>query len=95
MAIRISPDEMRGRAGEYRTEGQKLEDIITTMDTLLNNLQGEWEGSASDSYAERYAELKPGFTQARTLVEEIAVALENVANTMEETDTSIASGFRS
>ena len=92
--IRISPDEMRGRASEYRAEGEKLEDIIVTMANLLENLQGEWEGAASESYAARYTELEPGFKQARELVEEIAVALEDVATKMEETDNSISSAFQ-
>ena len=92
--IRISPEEMRVRASEYRTEGEKLEDIIVTMANLLENLQGEWEGAASESYAARYLELEPGFKQARELVEEIAVALEDVATKMEETDNSISSAFQ-
>lgn len=92
--IRITPDDMRSRASEYRTEGNKLEDIISTMDTLLENLQGEWEGAASESYASRYAELKPGFQKARDLIEEIATSLETVATTMEDTDSSISASFK-
>ena len=92
--IRISPSEMRSRASSYRAEGENLEAIISKMDTLLQTLQGEWEGAASQSYAERYEALKPGFVKARELVEEIAVALETVASTMEQTDADIASAFR-
>ena len=92
--IRISPEEMRSRASSYRNEGENLEQIITNMDTLLTQLQSEWEGAASQSYAERYEALKPGFVKARELVEEIAVSLETVASTMEQTDADIASAFR-
>jgi len=92
--IRITPEDMRSRASEYRTEGQNMEAIIQKMDVLLQNLQSEWEGSASQSYAERYAQLKPGFVKARELVEEIAVSLETVASTMEQTDADIAAAFR-
>jgi len=93
--IRITPEDMRSRASEYRSEGQNMETIIQKMDVLLQNLQSEWEGSASQSYAERYGELKPGFVKARELVEEIAVSLETVAATMEQTDSTIAAAFRS
>ena len=93
--IRITPEDMRSRASEYRSEGQNMEAIIQKMDVLLQNLQSEWEGSASQSYAERYGELKPGFVKARELVEEIAVSLETVAATMEQTDSTIAAAFRS
>ncbi len=91
--IRISPEEMRRKAGSYRTEGENLEGIISTMDTLLGELQNEWEGSASESYATRYEELKPSFVKARELIEEIATSLESVASTMEQTDSDIASAF--
>ena len=91
--IRITPDQMRGRAGEYRTEADKVNDVIARMDSLLASLQGEWEGAASQSYANRYAELKPGFVKAEELIREIAAALDATARIVEETDASIASQF--
>ena len=35
--IRMTPDTMRTRAGEYTAQGQKLQEIITKMDNLLGN----------------------------------------------------------
>ena len=52
--IRITPDQMRERAGQYRTEADTVNGVITKMDSLLQALQGEWEGAASESYAARY-----------------------------------------
>jgi len=92
--IRISPEVMRGRAAEYRTEGEKVNEVIGRLDTLLSNLQSEWEGEASNSYAARYQELKPAFTQAETLIGEIATALDTIANTLEQTDAQIASSLK-
>lgn len=42
--IRITPDQMRERAGQYRTEADTVNGVITKMDSLLQALQGEWEG---------------------------------------------------
>lgn len=92
--IRISPEVMRQRAGQYRTEASNVNAVIASMDSLLSTLQSEWEGEASQSYAQRYAELKPGFQKAEELILEIAQALDQTATTLEETDASIASGFR-
>jgi len=64
------------------------------MDGLLKNLQGEWEGSASEAYAARFAELRPGFVKAKELIDEISSALKSTAQIVEETDKSIASQFR-
>lgn len=93
MAIRITPDSMRERANQYRNEAQKVNDVIAQMDSLLGQLQGEWEGAASQAYAARFAELRPGFVKAEELINEIAAALVATANTMEQTDADIAAQF--
>lgn len=92
--IRITPDQMRSRAGQYRGEASNVQEVISNMDNLLNQLQSEWEGAAAESYASRFAELRPGFIKAKDLIEEIAQALDATAQTLEETDSSIASSFR-
>ena len=92
--IRITPDQMRQRANDYRREADSVNGIINKMDSLLQQLQGEWEGSASESYAIRYQELKPGFMKAEELIREIAAALDSTAKIVEDTDTEIANQFR-
>jgi len=92
--IRITPDQMRGRANEYRAEADTVNGVINKMNQLLSQLQSEWEGAASESYAARYQELKPGFVKAEELIREIAAALDSTARIIEETDTSIANQFR-
>ena len=91
--IRITPDQMRTRATQYRAEADTVNGVINKMDSLLQQLQSEWEGAASESYAARYAELKPGFVKAEDLIREIAAALNSTANIIEETDNNIASQF--
>lgn len=92
--IRISPDQMRSRASQYRNEADNVGNVISQMDSLLNALRSEWEGAASDSYSERFAELRPGFVKAQDLINEIAQSLDSTAQSLEETDSNIASSFR-
>ncbi len=93
--IRISPDQMRSRAGEFRNEAAAVGDSISTMDRLLGQLQDEWEGEASRSYANRYqSELRPSFQKAQEMINEIAAALDKTAQEMQDMDQRIASGFR-
>lgn len=92
--IRITPGQMRERAGQYRVEADAVLDVIRKMDSLLQQLQSEWEGAASESYAARYQELKPAFTNAEDLIREIAAALDATANIVEETDSKIADQFK-
>lgn len=91
--IRITPDQMRVRANEYRVEADNVQNVIGKMDSLLNTLQGEWEGAASRAYAARFGELRPGFVKARELIDEIARALDNTAASLEDTDSQIAAAL--
>lgn len=91
--IRITPDQMRVRANEYRVEADTVQGVIGKMDSLLNTLQGEWEGAASRAYATRFGELRPGFVKARELIDEIARALDNTAASIEDTDAQIAAAL--
>lgn len=92
--IRITPDQMRERANQYRVEADTVNGVISKMDALLQQLQSEWEGAASESYAARYQEVKPEFMKAEELIREIAAALDSTAKIVEETDVNIANQFR-
>jgi len=92
--ISLSPEQMRQRANQYKTQSEVVESVIKEMDTLLNQLQSEWKGQSSEAYAARFQELRPSFVNAQTLIMEISTALNSTANIMANTDTEIASQFR-
>ena len=92
--IRITPDQMRSRANEYRVEADNVGNVISKMDSLLSALQSEWEGESSRAYASRFNELRPSFVKAQYLINEISQSLDTTAQTLEETDANIASAFR-
>lgn len=91
--IRITPDQMRTRANEYRVEAGNVDNVISKMDRLLTQLESEWEGESSRAYSTRFAELRPGFVKAKELIEEIARALDTTAATLEDTDARIAAAM--
>lgn len=91
--IRMTPDTMRTRAGEYRTESENVSNVISKMDQLLQTLLTEWEGAASEAYANKFDELRPSFVAAKDLIDKIATALDKTAEAVEATDSQIASQF--
>ena len=91
--IRITPEQMRTRASEYRRQADAVHGVIDQMDRLLSQLQTEWEGKSSEAYANRYNELKPGFVKAEQLIVDIAQSLETIAKDTEERDANYASQF--
>ena len=93
--IRIDPDTMDARANEYRAQAEQVGQVISRLDSLLNQLQGEWEGEASRSYFERYqGVLRPSFMRSQEMINEIAMQLNRTAQIMREQDANIASSFR-
>lgn len=91
--IRMTPDTMRSRANEYRVEAGNVDSVIQKMDSLLNALLEEWEGSASAAYAQKFQELRPSFVAAKDLIDRIAEALDKTAEAVESTDSQIANQF--
>ena len=91
--IRITPEAMRSRAGEYRIQADAVADVITAMDALLVSLQEEWEGAACEAYVTKFTELRPGFVDAESLINDIATALDGVATAYETADVDVAGQF--
>jgi len=92
--IRMTPEQMRQRAGEVRVQGETFQGVIDRMQNLINELQTEWEGQASRAFAEQFERLKPSFNDMRRLIDDIAGQLDSTANAVEQLDQDIASKFR-
>ncbi|AGF54056.1 MAG: hypothetical protein K0R54_5825 [Clostridiaceae bacterium] len=91
--IRITPERMFERAKEYLGEAEAIGQVISKMDTLINELQSEWEGQASAKFADQYNELKPSFQKMQELTETIAKQLQQTGNAMQQMDQDIANQF--
>ena len=92
--IRLTPQQMRERAGAVRTQGETFQGVIDQMQNIINELQTEWEGQASRAFAEQFARLKPAFNDMRQLVYDIGSQLDGTANAVEQLDQDIAGKFR-
>ena len=92
--IRMSPEMMRSRAGEVRQQGETFQEVINRMGNIINELQSEWEGQASQAFAQQFDRLRPSFNEMRQLVEDIGTQLNGTANAVEQLDQEIASRFR-
>ena len=92
--IRMTPDQMRQRAGEVRNQGETFQDVINRMQNIINELQTEWEGQASGAFGEQFNRLKPSFNDMRQLIGDIGTQLDATANAVEQLDQDIAGRFR-
>jgi len=90
----MTPESMRTRAGEVRQQGETFQEVINRMQNVINELQTEWEGQASQAFAEQFNRLKPAFNDMRQLIHDIGTQLDGTANAVEQLDQDIASRFR-
>lgn len=88
--IKLTPEQMRARAREYAREYENLRQSMAKMDRLIQALQTEWLGEASKAYASRYQAIRPAFTNAGELMDELSKNLNASAQIMEEADINIA-----
>lgn len=92
--IRITPEQMHARAGEFRNAEADYLNVINTMKNLITTLQSEWEGAASDSFAAQFEALQPSFNQMDQLILDIAKQCDDVADATQALDEEIASKFK-
>ena len=95
MSIAIDPSEMRAIINDYNADSQSVQDVISRMDSRINQLEAIWTGQASSAYAARYYEFKPGFDNMRQLIADIATALSQATDAFEQTDQAAAQSMRS
>jgi WXG100 family type VII secretion target len=91
--IRISPEQMRGRASDFRRQGADFESVIKAMEGLIGVLRDEWEGQASQKFAEQFERLKPSFLEVRQLIDDIGGQCDGTADALEALDNEIAGKF--
>lgn len=81
-------------AGRYTNESGQVQELVSRLDTMKNQLQDMWEGASSEAFAAQYEELKPSFVEMSNLLTKIAKQLDDSANVLEDTDNQIASQIR-
>lgn len=94
--ISMTPSEMRaGAKTALKTAGIIQNDVINTMDNLLERLEASWKGEAVRGYSDRYNQtIKPALNNAVELMDEINKNLITTAKITEDTDRNIAAQYR-
>ncbi|EFR86235.1 virulence factor EsxA [Listeria monocytogenes FSL F2-208] len=100
--IRMSPSELRDRAKTYGQSGRDIEDILSRLSQLQDQLRSEWEGQAfvrfdeqfeQLNFDEQFEQLKPKVTEFANLMDQINDQLEKTANAVEEHDQQLSQNF--
>jgi len=92
--IRLNPEELEAYAQRYNEESGQVNDMIIRLNDLIGQLHESWEGGASEAFQTQYEELRPSFENMQVLLEDIGRQLASSADTLRQTDASIASQIR-
>ena len=84
--LRVTPEQLRERATEYRNQSQAMEEITQKLDNLISKLESEWEGVSAERYHEQYADLLPSFVSMTELIADLASQLDKKASDYEAAD---------
>ncbi|KXW99700.1 WXG100 family type VII secretion target, partial [Listeria monocytogenes] len=87
---RKSPSELRDRA---KTDGQSsrdIEDILSRLSQLQEQLRSEWENQAFMRFDDQFEQLKPKGTEFANLMDQSNDQLEKTANAVEEHDQQLS-----
>lgn len=92
--IRVTPAELESMSQKYNQESGQVGEQISRLDSMIQQLEGAWEGAASRAFSEQYQELRPSFNQMRDLLEQIYKQLSSTAKALEAADNDIANQIR-
>lgn len=84
--LRVTPEQLHGRAAEYRTQSEEVEGIIGKLDSLISVLESEWEGNSAQKYISQYSDLRPSFVSMQQLISDLASSLDKKADDFEAAD---------
>jgi len=84
--LRVTPEQLHGRATEYRAQGTQVETVIGKLDSLIGALESEWEGNSAARYIAQYSDLRPSFVSMQQLISDLATALDKEADKFASAD---------
>lgn len=91
--IKFSPDEVEGIADEIvRSKEDVSSEVERLRGVIIDDLCANWEGAASDKYAEEFTALKADvMDKFVTMLDELNLQLRSIIEAMREADADIAS----
>lgn len=88
--IRATPELLKTRSTECGTQAEAIGTVIEQVSRIMENLQGEWEGAASNAYNEQWLETLPHITRVKENLETASHQLREIADATDDLDKRMA-----
>ena len=91
--IHVTPDLLRGKAGELRTLRANHDENMAKMRSLIMNLEEIFGGQAKEGMFAQYESMQSTFTNFSNMIEEYAKFLDKAAVDFEDRDNAGSSAI--
>ena len=95
-SLKISLPEVSNTAGAIRNYNQSLDDVLSYVSKLMNELHSIWESDGEETLLQRFTHFSSRFIDESETIESYATFLDNTVSTydsLESTITANASNF--
>lgn len=94
-SIRVTPELLNSQGNDLITYAGDLTDVLSSIDTKINEIIDGWDGLSQDAYFEMYTSMKQSLEKFPELVNSLGEATVSTAEAFGSVDEQLQSGFKS
>lgn len=87
--ILVSPERLESVASTFDNKKSETEQILSSLRSLMQNLNAEWDGVAQEKFYSQWDAMLPKMNQFTNLLGEISGELRRIAQVFRETDERV------
>lgn len=91
--ISMDYGSMEALASQIETMQEDFETMCTNLDSLIEDLKGQWQGKAQIEFAAAYSKLKPKLKTINEVLSQYSVEILNAVGMESETEDNSANMF--
>jgi len=93
--IRVTPETLNSQGNDLIGYAGDLSDVLSTIDSKINEIIDGWDGLAQDAYFDMYNTMKQSLEKFPELVDALGQATVSSAEAFSSVDEQLRDGFKS
>lgn len=93
-SIRVTPETLESEGNDLKGYGSDLQEILSSIDTKINEIIDGWDGLAQDAYYDMYSSMKTSLDQFPELVNSLGEATVSSAQAFASVDQELQGSFK-
>lgn len=87
--ILITPEEVRAVAGQFRQASEQSNDMVNRLNATISEMEPRWDGLSKQKFYGEFQQWRQQMTHFVTLLNEINMQLNTVADRFEQADRPV------